>query len=150
MNPSPNFRAATVLTVLLVSAGCAVGPHYKRPSAAAPPAFKEQPPVNFKEAEAAGWKQSQPGDAYSKGRWWELYNDAALNALEEQVGVSNQNVLEAEAQYRQAKAAVSVAGAGLLPVVTAEPAADVRGGGAGAGSSAGTSASRKSFNLPFN
>ena len=68
MNPSPNFPAATLLTVLLVATGCSVGPHYKRPSAAAPPAFKEQPPVNFKEAEAAGWKQSQPGDAYSKGR----------------------------------------------------------------------------------
>jgi NodT family efflux transporter outer membrane factor (OMF) lipoprotein len=139
MNPSPNFPAATLLTVLLVSAGCAVGPHYQRPSAAAPPAFKEQAPVNFKEAEAAGWKQSQPGDAYSKGRWWELYNDAALNALEEQVGVSNQNVLEAEAQYRQAKAAVSVARAALLPVVTADPTATVGGPG-----------NRKSFNLPFN
>jgi len=139
MNPSSNFPAATLLTLLLVSAGCAVGPHYQRPSAAAPPAFKEQPPVDFKEAEAAGWKQSQPGDAYSKGRWWELYNDAALNALEEQVGVSNQNVLEAEAQYRQAKAAVSVARAALLPVVTADPAANVGGPG-----------NRKSFNLPFN
>jgi NodT family efflux transporter outer membrane factor (OMF) lipoprotein len=139
MNPSPNFRAAALLTVLLVSAGCSVGPHYKRPSAAAPPAFKEQPPVNFKEAEAAGWKQSQPGDAYSKGRWWELYNDAALNALEEQVGVSNQNVLQAEAQYREAKAAVSVARAALLPVVTADPAANVGGPG-----------NQKSFSLPFN
>jgi NodT family efflux transporter outer membrane factor (OMF) lipoprotein len=139
MNPSPNFRAAALLTVLLVSAGCSVGPHYKRPSAAAPPAFKEQPPVNFKEAEAAGWKQSQPGDAYSKGRWWELYNDAALNALEEQVGVSNQNVLQAEAQYREAKAAVSVARAALLPVVTADPAAAAGGPG-----------NRKSFSLPFN
>jgi NodT family efflux transporter outer membrane factor (OMF) lipoprotein len=116
-----------------------VGPHYKRPSAAAPPAFKEQPPVNFKEAEAAGWKQSQPGDAYSKGRWWELYNDAALNALEEQVGVSNQNVLQAEAQYREAKAAVSVARAALLPVVTADPAAAV-----------GEPGNQKSFSLPFN
>jgi NodT family efflux transporter outer membrane factor (OMF) lipoprotein len=139
MNSSSNFPAATLLTLLLVATGCAVGPHYQRPSAAAPPAFKEQPPVNFKEAEAAGWKQSQPGDAYSKGRWWELYQDAALNALEEQVGVSNQNVLEAEAQYRQAKAAVSVARAALLPVVTADPAAAVGGPG-----------NRKSFNLPFN
>jgi NodT family efflux transporter outer membrane factor (OMF) lipoprotein len=139
MNPSSNFPLATLLTLLLLSAGCAVGPHYQRPSAAVPPAFKEQPPVNFKEAEAAGWKPSQPGDAYSKGRWWELYNDAALNALEEQVSVSNQNVLQAEAQYRQARAAVSVARAALLPVVTADPAAAVGGPG-----------DRKSFNLPFN
>src|SRR5271165_1295982 len=99
--------------MLLICAGCTVGPNYRRPTAATPPAFKEQAPVNFKEAEAAGWKQSQPGDAFSKGRWWELYNDPALSALEEQVSVSNQNVLQAEAQYRQAKAAVTVARAAL-------------------------------------
>ena len=148
MNPPPKFPATTLLTLLLVSAGCMVGPHYKKPSAAAPPAFKEQPPVNFKEAEAAGWKQSQPGDAYSKGRWWELYNDAALNALEEQVSVSNQNVLQAEAQYQQAKAAVSVARAALSPTVTTAPAVTFAGGTT-AGTSAG-SGTRKSFNLPFN
>ena len=50
MKPPPNFPITTLLTLLLASAGCIVGPHYKRPSAAAPPAFKEQPPVNFKEA----------------------------------------------------------------------------------------------------
>src|SRR5580658_5887446 len=139
MTLSANFRVCAALTVLLVSAGCSVGPNYKRPLAAAPPAFKEQPPVNFKEAEAAGWKQSQPGDAYSKGRWWELYNDAALNALEEQVSVSNQNVLQAEAQYRQAKAAVSVARAALFPTVTTVPAitAAGTGGAAAAGNSSG-------------
>jgi NodT family efflux transporter outer membrane factor (OMF) lipoprotein len=147
-----NFRIAA-LTLLLISAGCAVGPNYKRPPAATPPAFKEEPPANFKEAEAAGWKQSQPGDAYSKGRWWELYNDPALNALEEQVNVSNQNVLQAEAQYREAKAAVSVARAALSPTVATAPAATFAGGGSSAGSTAGSSggsASRKSFTLPVN
>ncbi len=150
MHPPQNYSLATLLALLLVSAGCAVGPNYKRPSAAAPPAFKEQPPVNFKEAEAAGWKQSQPGDAYSKGRWWELYNDAALNALEEQVSVSNQNVLQAEAQYRQAKAAVSVARAALFPTVTTAPAATSAGTGAGTGSSSGASGGRTTFSLPLN
>jgi NodT family efflux transporter outer membrane factor (OMF) lipoprotein len=150
MNRSAHFRLTALLTLLLITAGCAVGPNYKRPSAAAPPAFKEQTPVNFKEAEAAGWKQSQPGDAYSKGRWWELYNDAALNALEEQVNVSNQNVLQAEARYRQAKAAVSVARAALSPTVAAAPTATFAGGASSSGSSAGASGSRKSFTLPIN
>jgi NodT family efflux transporter outer membrane factor (OMF) lipoprotein len=153
MSPSPNLRLATLLTLLLFSAGCSVGPNYKRPVAAAPPAFKEQPPVNFKEAEAAGWKPSQPGDAFSKGRWWELYNDAALNALEEQVSVSNQNVLQAEAQYRQARAAVGVARAALLPVASTAPSATFAGGASGGssgGSGSGGSGSRKSFTLPFN
>jgi NodT family efflux transporter outer membrane factor (OMF) lipoprotein len=155
------FNVAAVLSLALFFGGCVVGPNYKRPSAAAPPAFKEQPPADFKEAEAAGWKQSQPGDAYSKGRWWELYNDPALNALEEQVNVSNQNVLQAEAQYRQAKAAVSVARAALFPTVTTAPSITAGGTGGGAAgtnpgasgggtSGAGTTNSRTSFNLPFN
>src|SRR5579862_4207357 len=142
MKPSLNFPGAALVTLLWVSAGCTVGPNYKRPSAVTPPAFKEQPPVNFKEAEAAGWKQSQPGDAYSKGRWWELYNDPALNALEEQVSVSNENVMQAEAQYRQAKAAVSVARAALFPVAAASPAIT-----AAEASATGT---KTTFNLPFN
>src|ERR1035437_1167560 len=156
MNPFPNVRIGAILGLLLVSAGCMVGPNYRRPTAATPPAFKEQPPVNFKEAEAAGWKPSQPGDAFAKGRWWELYNDPALNALEEQVSVSNQNVLHAEAQYRQAKAAVGVARAALFPVVSAAPAITESGSGSGAaaGSSSGVAGSaagtRTSFNLPIN
>ncbi|MDP9227295.1 MAG: RND transporter, partial [Actinomycetota bacterium] len=115
-------------TLVMASAGCAVGPNYKPPAIGAPTAFKEQPPANSKEAEAAGWKQSQPGDAYAKGRWWELYNDAALNALEEQVNVSNQSVLQAEALYRQARAAVHVARAPLFPSVTTAPAITAAGG----------------------
>src|ERR1022692_4670930 len=139
MSVSANLRIAALPALLLISVGCAVGPNYKRPSAIAPPAFKEQPPVNFKEAEAAGWKQSQPGDAYSKGRWWELYNDAALNALEEQVSVSNQNVLQAEAQYQQARAAVHVARAALFPTATATPS--ITNGRSGSTTTAGSSSS---------
>lgn len=156
MNLVPKFPVTVLLSLLLILAGCAIGPNYKRPSAIAmPPAFKEQPPPNFREAQAAGWKQSQPGDGYSKGRWWELYNDAALNALEEQVSVSNQNVLQAEAQYRQAKAAVSVARAALFPVVTTAPSITAAGSGNGSsansnGNTSGGSGNRTSFNLPFN
>ena len=108
--------------------------------------------MNLKEAEAAGWKQSQPGDAYAKGRWWELYNDPALNALEEQVSVSNQNVAQAEAQYREARAAVSVARAALFPIASTGPAitASGSGGSAAAGTTSGTTGTRTTFNLPFN
>jgi NodT family efflux transporter outer membrane factor (OMF) lipoprotein len=129
MKTRPTLVLNAFATLVLASAGCAVGPNYRQPAVGAPPAFKEQPPVNLEEAEAAGWKQSQPGDAYAKGRWWELYNDAALNALEEQVNVSNQNVLQAEALYRQARAAVRVARSPLFPSVTTAPAITASGGG---------------------
>jgi NodT family efflux transporter outer membrane factor (OMF) lipoprotein len=139
-----------VLALVLGAGACTVGPNYKRPPAPAPAAFREQPPVNFKEAEAAGWKQSQPGDAYAKGRWWELYNDPALNALEEQVSVSNQNVLQAEAQFRQAKAAVSVARAALFPSVSAGPSITTsRAVASGSQTGVATSGNRTTFDLPF-
>ena len=99
--------------LLLLSSACMVGPKYQRPGAPAPPAFKEAPP--------AGWKEAQPNDGALRGQWWKVYNDPRLDALEDQVSISNQNVLAAEAQFRAAKAAVSVARGGLFPTATAAP-----------------------------
>ena len=99
--------------VLLFSSGCMVGPKYHTPTAPVANAFKEPPP--------AGWKEAQPSDGVLRGKWWEVYNDPQLNVLEEQVSISNQNVLAAEAQFREAKAAVRIARAALFPAVSASP-----------------------------
>ena len=112
---TPYLIAAGVLAL----AGCTPGPTYQRPTAPAPPAFKEQPPADFKETQ--GWKQAQPADGQRKGKWWEIYNDAELNALEEKVAIDNQSVIEAEAQYREAVAAVKIVRAGLSPTVSTAP-----------------------------
>jgi NodT family efflux transporter outer membrane factor (OMF) lipoprotein len=102
----------SILLSLGLLAGCAaVGPNYHKPSAETPGAFKEAPP--------AGWKTAQPRDAALRGKWWELFGDPALNALEEQVSVSNQTLAQAEAQFRGARAAVALARSGLFPTVTA-------------------------------
>jgi NodT family efflux transporter outer membrane factor (OMF) lipoprotein len=108
------------LPALFLSA-CAVGPNYTRPAAIIAPAYKEAPPEAFKEAQAAGLQPANPSDAFLKGKWWEIYKDPVLNGLEDQVNINNQNVLVAEANYRQARAAVRVARAGLLPTATAGP-----------------------------
>jgi NodT family efflux transporter outer membrane factor (OMF) lipoprotein len=86
-----------------------VGPDYVRPTAEAPSAYKE----------GEGWKQAEPQDHVIRGAWWEIFNNAELNALEEQVNISNQNVAAAEAQFRQALALVQVARAGYFPTLTA-------------------------------
>src|SRR3984957_17254384 len=121
---SPQLRklsAGALLGALLFFAyGCMVGPNYRRPTAPVPPAFKEKPPD--------GWKEAQPNDAALKGKWWEIYNDPKLNALEEQVSISNQNVLAAEGQYRAARASVQVARSSLFPTLTAGPTAQVAQG----------------------
>jgi NodT family efflux transporter outer membrane factor (OMF) lipoprotein len=97
----------------LISTGCLKVPPYQRPTAAAPQSFKEEPPK--------GWKQAQPNDGVLRGKWWEIFGDPALNALEEQVSISNQNVVQAEANFREAKAAVRVARSALFPLVTGSP-----------------------------
>jgi NodT family efflux transporter outer membrane factor (OMF) lipoprotein len=148
MRLPPNRPITLLTTLMVVSTACMVGPNYKPPAVVAPAAFKEQPPANIKEAEAAGWKQSQPGDAYAKGRWWELYDDAALTTLVEQVNVSNENVRQAEAQYRQARAAANVARAALFPSVTTAPAITA-GTTTGTGNTTGAS-NQTGFTLPFN
>jgi NodT family efflux transporter outer membrane factor (OMF) lipoprotein len=98
-----------------------VGPKYKKPSAPVPTAYKEATP--------AGWKEAQPSDEKIRGKWWELYGDPALNALEEQVAINNQNVLAAEANYRVAKAQVRVARSALFPTIGTSPSVTVSGSG---------------------
>jgi NodT family efflux transporter outer membrane factor (OMF) lipoprotein len=102
----------------LLSAACAVGPNYQRPSAPVPAAYKEERPPADAAAEAQ-WKPAEPRDDASRGKWWELFEDPDLNALEEQIDVSNQNIAQAEAQFRGARAAVRGARADFFPTVTA-------------------------------
>jgi len=99
--------------LLIFMCGCMVGPRHSRPSAPVPPAYKEALPDS--------WRRAQPNAAVPRGKWWEIYNDPQLNALEEQVNISNQNVLLAEAQYREARDQVRIARSALFPLVSTAP-----------------------------
>jgi NodT family efflux transporter outer membrane factor (OMF) lipoprotein len=100
------FRA--LIASLLLLAACSVGPDYNRPPVTTP--------ASYKEADPAG--ASQNIDDVIKTKWWEMYGDAELNALEDQVDISNQNIAQAEASYRQARALVASARAAYFPTVT--------------------------------
>jgi len=100
------------VTVLQFS-GCTVGPNYHTPVTETPQAYKE----------LGNWKPAQPNDQNLGGTWWTIFQDSQLDALEAQVNVSNQNLMAAEAQYRQARAALRYARADYYPTVTAGPSA---------------------------
>jgi NodT family efflux transporter outer membrane factor (OMF) lipoprotein len=104
------LQAATVLPALMFLSGCVVGPHYKRADASVPQAYKEAPP---------GWKAAAPGDQIPRGKWWEIFHDPQLNALEERVNVSNQTLKAAYEQFLQARALVRYYRADYYPTVTA-------------------------------
>lgn len=131
--------------------GCMVGPKYHRPSTDSPAAYKELTPAEFKDTE--GWKVAQPKDDALRGKWWEIFNNPELNALEEKVNVSNQTIASAAAAFFAARALVKEARAQLFPTVTTNPAITVQRPSAtlGGGSSSTTS-SRGTFTdytLPF-
>jgi NodT family efflux transporter outer membrane factor (OMF) lipoprotein len=93
--------------------GCAVGPKYKAPAVPAPPAYKE----------IGDWKTAQPSDQNLGGNWWEFFQDAQLNASEQQINVSNQNLKAAAAQYQQARAALRYYRADYYPTISTNPSA---------------------------
>ncbi len=111
-------RKTSCLMVLLAIAalqfsGCTVGPKYQRPAAEVPTAYKE----------VGNWKPAQPNDQSFGGNWWEIFQDPQLNALEQQVNVSNQNLKAAEAQYTQARAILRYQRANYFPTITTDPVA---------------------------
>lgn len=106
----------TLAAFLLFCAGCKVGPKYQLPATATPPAFTEQPPQSF--AASKDWATAAPGDAWTKGNWWEVFHDPELNALEQRVDVDNQTLKSAEARFRQARAFVHENRAAQLPEVS--------------------------------
>ena len=118
-NPNVQMRVckralATVgFASVLSIAGCAVGPKYNRPAVEVPPAYKE----------AGDWKPAQPNEQNLGGAWWQTFQDQQLNALEDQINVSNQNLKAAEAQYTQSRAMLRYYRADYYPSINAGAAA---------------------------
>lgn len=100
-------RGVFVAAGFALLTACAVGPNYKRPALDASAAYKEQD----------GWKPSEPNDALDRGPWWEIFHDEALNGLEAQLNISNENVQSAAAAVEEARALVRQAQAGFWPSV---------------------------------
>jgi NodT family efflux transporter outer membrane factor (OMF) lipoprotein len=135
-----------VLVPLLVvfAVGCSVGPKYQRPEIQPPSAYKEAPPDAYKE-----WKPATPADATLRGDWWTLFGDADLNALEDRIDVSNQNLKAAEARFAQARALVKVSQSQRYPTISAGVSAGTnRDSSTYALASAKTSSQFGTFGLP--
>src|SRR5882724_7026300 len=101
--------------------GCTVGPKYHPPSATLQPppiAYKELP----KDSQNPGdWKVAQPQDAMLHGKWWEIYHDPKLNALEEQLNINNQNIRQSFENFMEARTLVAQARSQLFPAVAFAP-----------------------------
>ena len=120
------IRTKLIVLSLLAAglAGCSLAPTYQVPETAAPAAAYQESP---------DWKQAQPADALARGKWWRIYGDDGLNALQDKISVGNQSLQAALARLQQARAQTEFAGANRYPTVDAH---------------AGVTRSRTSINSP--
>ena len=126
--PKSRLRLAAMLLAASALCACEVGPNYHRPAAPTPTVYKR----------IEGWTPAQPSDAADRADWWTVFNDPTLNDLESKVAISNQNLIAAEAAYRQARALVSEQRAALWPTINGTAAASASHSGAGAELQTGT------------
>jgi NodT family efflux transporter outer membrane factor (OMF) lipoprotein len=100
-------RLAAIAVAAAGITSCTVGPDYVRPSADVPAAYKEAKPGAVANA----------ASTIPAGRWWDLFNDPDLAAIESQVVLNNQTIKVAEARVRQAQALIGVARAPAFPTL---------------------------------
>ncbi len=135
---------------MLLCSACAIGPKYQPPSVAAQ---TPAPTTVNGYKEMAGndqWKMATPSDSLMKGKWWEIFGDPELNKLEELVNINNQNVKQAEAQFRQARALVLADHANYYPTIGSTPAiSESDSGPAGSGGVFAAGERTQTFSLPF-
>lgn len=93
-------RLTTVL-VAISATGCAVGPDYAPPEVAVP----------------AAWHAPAISGEAGLVKWWEIFEDPALNRLIDEAARSNYDLRVAQARVREARAARGVVAADLYPHV---------------------------------
>jgi multidrug efflux system outer membrane protein len=97
--------------LLAATLGCTVGPGYKRPTAEVPTAWKGEGP----------WQTATPKDSIPKGTWWQIFHDAPLDQLEQQLLDANQSLTAARDRLSEARAQARIASAAFFPSVSADP-----------------------------
>ena len=72
-----------------------------------------------------GMDPATPANGLDRRDWWVVYHDPILNRLEEQVQLSNQNIKESEAAYREARSGSSrTTQSALFPSATVTPSVE--------------------------
>jgi outer membrane protein, multidrug efflux system len=107
-----NLKTALLAGMLLAcTVGCTVGPRYKRPTAQVPDTWKGEGP----------WQTAAPKDAIPKGAWWQIFHDAELDQLEQQLLQANQSLEAARDRLSEARSQARIASSAYFPNVTTDP-----------------------------
>jgi NodT family efflux transporter outer membrane factor (OMF) lipoprotein len=92
---------------------CTVGSDYIKPIVEVPEHYQSE----------SHWKKAQPAKGVDRSKWWTVFNDQQLNSLQDQLVISNQNLMAAAARFRQAQSLLMEARASYFPTVSADASA---------------------------
>jgi outer membrane protein, multidrug efflux system len=101
-----------MICTLVCTLGCTVGPGYKRPTAQVPDTWKGEGP----------WQAAAPKDAIPKGTWWQIFHDAELDRLEQDLLQANQSLDAARDRLSEARSQARIASSAYFPNLTVDPA----------------------------
>src|ERR1700752_3393351 len=107
-----NTTLLGILAVLVLEAGCMMGPKYKRPAVNVPQEYRSPEPQLATQASSLGNEQ-----------WWQLYQDPVLTQLIHSAIAQNYDVRIAAARVLEAQAQVGITRSNQLP--SASVGADV-------------------------
>ena len=107
------MRRATLFSLVVLLAGCTMGPDYQRPKIATPANFRAPSPLPADEAASVG-----------DLKWFEVFRDEKLQGLVKTALVSNYDLRDAVARIEEARASL-----GITRRVTSGSSADVPGAG---------------------
>jgi multidrug efflux system outer membrane protein len=98
------LRCVALLATLLLAA-CSLGPRYRRPDIPPPVAWRSD-----RASAAAAWPSAD---------WWQGFNSVELNELIDEAQHTNDDIAAAIARVQEADAQARIAGAPLLPALSA-------------------------------
>jgi multidrug efflux system outer membrane protein len=107
-----NTTLLAVLAVLVLEAGCMMGPKYKRPTVDVPQEYRAPAPQEASQASSLGNEQ-----------WWQVYQDPVLTQLIHTAIAQNYDVRIAAARVLEAQAQVGITRSNQFP--SASVGADV-------------------------
>jgi len=94
---------SVMLGMMLLAAGCKVGPDYQRPDVPTTADWR--------------WKPADPQDGVPRGEWWVIFGDPILDELQRRVLAGNYDLQGALARVEQGRASARISRADLYPGV---------------------------------
>ncbi|MCZ4329128.1 efflux transporter outer membrane subunit [Castellaniella denitrificans] len=117
----PAVRVLLAIVAALALSACAVGPDYRRPVQDVGATYAHAPEGRWMPADTP--PRALPSD------WWTLFGDAVLDELMRRMPQGNLDLAQAEARFREARAALDASRAGLFPTLGVSGAATREGQG---------------------